>query len=145
LLKKKIQRGLNCHWDQNQCGRNWGPRGEVTTDGGSCNPVVGLLHAENTCCAWAEGTYMNYPDFCENHDQFHVIYCVTLAYVLYFEEFLIHDSGRFMICKKWLTESVGPVPFSAEYLICRCVTDELIRVGLGNLLWLFQVYCRSLL
>jgi hypothetical protein len=41
-----------------------------------------------------------------------------------------------------LTESVGPVPFSAEHLICRYVrtdrqtdrqTDELIRVGLGNL------------
>jgi hypothetical protein len=37
-----------------------------------------------------------------------------------------------------LTESVGPMPFSAEHLICRYVqtdrrTDELIRVGLGNL------------
>jgi hypothetical protein len=44
-----------------------------------------------------------------------------------------------------LTESVGPVPFSAEHLICRYVqtdgrtdgrTDELIRVGLGNLRFL---------
>ena len=34
---------------------------------------------------------MNYPDFYENH-QFHVIYCVTVAYVLNFEEFLIHGS-----------------------------------------------------
>jgi len=35
-----------------------------------------------------------------------------------------------------LTESVGPVPFSAQYLICRHVrTDELIRVICGfNLL-----------
>ena len=41
-----------------------------------------------------------------------------------------------------MTESIGPVPFSTEYLICRYVqmygrtdrqTDELIRVGLGNL------------
>ena len=40
----------------------------------------------------------NYPDFFENH-QFHVIYCVTLAYVLYFEEFLIHDSRGLMILK----------------------------------------------
>ena len=45
-----------------------------------------------------------------------------------------------------MTKSVGPVPFSAEYLICRYVqtdgqtdrrtdgrTDELIRVELGNL------------
>ena len=45
-----------------------------------------------THCTWAGGTYANYPDFCENH-QFHVIYCVTLAYyVLYVEEFLTHDS-----------------------------------------------------
>jgi len=36
-----------------------------------------------------------------------------------------------------LTESVGPVPFSAQYLICRHVrTEELIRVGLGNLRFL---------
>ena len=44
-----------------------------------------------------------------------------------------------------LTESVGPMPFSAEHLICRYVqtdgrtdgrTDELIRVGLGNLRFL---------
>jgi len=34
---------------------------------------------------------VNYPDFFENH-QFHVIYCVTLAYALFSEEFLIHDS-----------------------------------------------------
>ena len=35
--------------------------------------------------------HANYPDFCKNH-QFHVIYCVTLAYALYFEEFLIQNS-----------------------------------------------------
>jgi hypothetical protein len=41
---------------------------------------------------------VNYPDFCENH-QFHVIYCVTLASVLYLEEFLIHDLRGFTILK----------------------------------------------
>jgi len=44
-----------------------------------------------------------------------------------------------------LIEFVGPVPFSAQYLICRPVqmdrqtdrqTDELIQVGLGNLRFL---------
>jgi len=45
---------------------------------------------------------------------------------------MIHDF------KEQVIESVGPVPFSAEYLICGHVrtdrqTDELIRVGLGNL------------
>jgi len=49
--------------------------------------------------AWAGGTSCaNYPDFFEKH-HFHVIYCVTLAYVLCFEEFLIHDSRGFMILK----------------------------------------------
>ena len=38
------------------------------------------------------------PSFFENH-QFHVIYCVTLANVLFLEEFLIHDSRGFMILK----------------------------------------------
>ena len=38
--------------------------------------------ASNTCCAWAGGTCVNNPDFCENL-QFHVIYYVTIAYVLF--------------------------------------------------------------
>jgi hypothetical protein len=59
----------------------------------------------NTCCAWAGGTYANYPDFCKNH-WFHVIYCVTLTYVLYFKEFLTLDSCWFTIFREWLTESV---------------------------------------
>ena len=59
--------------------------------------VVQIKNSEqNTRCTWAGGTYVNYPDFCENH-QFHVIYCVTIVYVLYFPEFWIHDSRRFMI------------------------------------------------
>ena len=37
--------------------------------------------ASNTCCVWAGGACVNNPDFCENL-QFHVIYCVTIAYVL---------------------------------------------------------------
>jgi hypothetical protein len=41
---------------------------------------------------------MDDPDFFENN-QFHVIYCVSLAYVLFFEEFLIHVSRGFMILK----------------------------------------------
>ena len=45
---------------------------------------------------WAGGTNVNYPDFCKNH-RFHAIYCVTLAYLLYVEEFLIHYSRQFMI------------------------------------------------
>jgi hypothetical protein len=40
----------------------------------------------NTRCAWAGGTCANYPDFFENH-QFHVIYCVTLAFVLFSKNF----------------------------------------------------------
>ncbi len=71
---------------------------------------------------------------------FHLIYVL-----LYFEDFLIHDSSGFMILEN-LTESFGPVPFSAQYRICRPVrtdeqtdrridgrtdgqTDELIQVG----------------
>ena len=44
----------------------------------------------------------------------------------------------FMILKNsYLNKSVKPVPFSAEYLICRPgTTDELIRVELGNLMFL---------
>jgi hypothetical protein len=41
---------------------------------------------------------MDDPDYFENK-QFHVIYCVSLAHVLFFEEFLIHVSCGFMILK----------------------------------------------
>ena len=66
---------------------------------------------------------------------FHVIYCVTLAFMYFF--WRISDSRFSWIhdFKELLTKSIGPVPFSAEYLICRDVwTDELIRVELGNLI-----------
>ncbi len=90
----------------------------------SCMSVHFLTgNNRNTRCMWAGGTYANYPDFCKNH-QFHVIYCVTLAYVLYFKEFLTLDSRRFVIFKEWLTESVGLVPFSAKYLIYRHVRTD---------------------
>ena len=57
-------------------------------------------HVEtNTRCAWAGGTYASFPDFCNNR-QFYVLFTVfTLANVLYFKEFLIHDSRGFMILK----------------------------------------------
>jgi hypothetical protein len=55
----------------------------------------------------AGGTYYaNYLVCCENH-QFRFIYCVTLAYVLYFEEFMIHNSRRFTVFKELLNKSVG--------------------------------------
>ncbi len=74
---------------------------------------------EYTRCAWAEGTCANYPDYLENH-QFHVI-TVLLLHMYFFEEFLIHN------------ESIGPVPFSAEYLICRHVqTDRQTDGGQTN-------------
>ncbi len=82
-----------------------------------------ILWLLNTRCTWAGGTYANYPDFCKNH-QFHIMYSVTLTYVLYFEEFLTLDSRRFTIFKEWLTKSVGLVPFSAKYLICRHVCTD---------------------
>jgi hypothetical protein len=113
-----------------------------------CEDGVRFYTGKNTRCAWAGGLYANYPDFCKNH-QFHVIYCVTLAYVLYFKAFLTHNSRWFTIFKEWLAKSVGLVPFSAKYLICRHVrtdgltdgltdwrTDELIQVELGNLRFL---------
>ena len=52
---------------------------------------------ENTRCAWAGGTCANYPVFFLESSR--VIYCVTLAYVLVFEEFLIHDSRGFTVLK----------------------------------------------
>ena len=85
----------------------------------------------------------SFPDFCNNH-QFHVIYCVSSRLCTLFRR--ISDSRFTWIhdFEENLTESVGPVPFSAQYLICRHVrTDELIRVGLGNLRFL-QVYLGTL-
>jgi hypothetical protein len=45
-----------------------------------------MAATQNTRCAWAGGTCANYPNFFENH-QFHVIYCFTLAYVLFSKNF----------------------------------------------------------
>jgi hypothetical protein len=57
----------------------------------------------NTRCAWAGGSFILFTVF-------------ALANVIYFEEFIIHDSCG--------TESVGPVPFSAQYLMCRYVCTD---------------------
>ncbi len=92
--------------------------------------IVDSWFWRNTRCAWAGGTWFaNYPDFFENH-QFHVIYCVTLAYVIFSKNFwfTIYSHRRFMILKN--NESVGPVQFSAAHLICRYVrTDGRINPG----------------
>jgi hypothetical protein len=82
----------------------------------------------------------SFPDFCNNH-QFHVIYCVSSRLCTLFRR--ISDSRFTWIhdFEENLTESAGPVPFSARYLICRHVrtdrpTDKLIWGGLGNLRFL---------
>jgi hypothetical protein len=67
-----------------------------------------------------------------------LIFVIIISFMLLFRR--ISDSRFTWIHdfeENW-TESVGPMPFSAEHLICRYVqtdgqTDELIRVGLGNL------------
>ena len=92
---------------------------------------------------------MSFPDFCNNR-QFHVIYCVSSRLCTLFRR--ISDS-RFTWVHDFeenLTKSVGPVLFSAEYLICRHVQttdgltdrrtdgrthDELIWGGLGTMLY----------
>jgi len=63
---------------------------------------------------------VSFPDFCDNR-QFHVIYCVSSHLGTLFRR--ISDSRFTWIhdFEEFLTESVGPVPFSAQYLICRPV------------------------
>ncbi len=76
---------------------------------------------------------MSFPDFC-NNCQFPVIYSISSRLGTLFQR--ISDSRFTWIhdFEENLTESVGPVLFSAEYLIYRHVqTDELIWGGLGNL------------
>ena len=65
----------------------------------------------------------SFPDFCDNH-QFHVIYCVSSRLCTLFRR--ISDSRFTWIhdFEENLTESVGPVPFSAQYLICRHVQTD---------------------
>ena len=67
---------------------------------------------------------LSFPDFCDNC-QFHVIYCVSSH--LCTSLFRRFSDSRF----KWihdfeenLTESFGPVPFSAQYRICRPVRTD---------------------
>jgi hypothetical protein len=65
----------------------------------------------------------SFPDFCDNR-QFHVIYCVSSHLCTLFRR--ISDSQFTWIYnfEENLTESVGPVPFSAQYLICRPVRTD---------------------
>jgi hypothetical protein len=52
-----------------------------------------------TRCAWAGGTCcVSFPEFCDNR-QLMLFTVFTLANVLYFEEFLIHDSRGFIVLK----------------------------------------------
>ncbi len=66
---------------------------------------------------------VSFPDFCDNR-QFHVIYCVSSRLCTLFRR--ISDSRFTWIhdFEELLTESVGPVLFSAEYLICRHVQTD---------------------
>jgi hypothetical protein len=59
-------------------------------------PLDGRAPLHSLRMGWRNSA--SFPDFCNNR-QFYDIYCVYSAYVLYFEEFLIHDSRGFMILK----------------------------------------------
>jgi len=66
-----------------------------------------------------------------------LIFAIIVSFMLLFRR--ISDSLFTWIhdFEENLTKSVGPVLFSAEYLICRHVRmDKLIRAGLGNLRFL---------
>ena len=72
---------------------------------------------------------VSFPDFC-NNCQFPVIYCISSHLGILFQR--ISDSRFTWIhdFEENLTESVGPVLFSAEYLIHRHVqTDGQINLG----------------
>jgi len=69
----------------------------------------------------------SFPDFCDNR-QFHVIHCASSRLCNLFRRISdlrftwIHDFEENLT--ENLTESVGPVPFSAQYLICRHVVPS---------------------
>ncbi len=65
----------------------------------------------------------SFPDFCDNR-QFHVIYCVSSCLCTLFQR--ISDSRFTWIhdFEEYLTKSIGPVLFSAQYLICRHVQTD---------------------
>ena len=61
------------------------------------------LYVTYTCYAWAGGTCESFPDFAIIVS-FMLFTVFTLANVLYFEEFLIHNSRGFMILKNnWIS------------------------------------------
>ena len=53
-----------------------------------CSRLKPIRDTQHARCAWLEehDVRIKYPDFFENH-QFHVIHCVTLAYILIFENY----------------------------------------------------------
>ena len=100
---------------------------------------IKLMGAINyTCCVCAGGTFWALPIFAEICDapQTQTIPMFISMFTTpqmqrvpwQRQEFLMtHDLCRLSLFNKWLTESVGPVPFSTEYLICRHVqTDKRI-------------------
>ena len=93
-------------------------------------PPKEMRHKHLLCVGWRN--ICDLPGFCKNH-QFHGIYCVTLAYELYWEEFLIHNSGWFdQIC--WACAIFRWIPNLQASTDSR--TDKLIWVGLGTLRFL---------
>jgi len=64
----------------------WWEQGGLWTNDGKI-----MIHSNKNLLHVGWRNNANYPDFCENH-QFCVVYCVTLADVLYVKEFLTHDS-----------------------------------------------------
>ena len=77
-----------------------------------------------TRCMCAGWTYLCELPWCLWASSVSCFLLFTLACVLYFEEFLTHDSRGFTIFKERLTEFVGLVKFSAEYLIYRHVWTD---------------------
>ena len=69
----------------------------------------------------------SFPDFCDN-PQFHVICCVSSRLCTLFRRMSDSQFTWIHDFEENLTESVGPVLFSAEYLICRHVRTD----GLTN-------------
>jgi len=101
-----------------------------------CSSTLEQAKCKTLAACGLEEPCASFPDFC-NNCQFPFIYCVSSRLCTLFQR--ISDSRFTWIddFEENLTESVGPVLFFVQYLICRHVrtagrTDELIRVGLGT-------------